>query len=127
MPIPKDYKEIVEILSDATNEGRVKWASTRFGVEVSVSGSRFVIWAGTDEESGRSFVSFGLADEKGKTIDTWYLDEGEAEYSDMQRFFASAKRQALGIPQRLASIRDAIGNAEIIGDTDTDNKDEITP
>lgn len=117
MAIPNDYKDIVETLATATNEGRVKWAATKFGMEVALSGSKFLLWAGTDEEQERGFVSFALSDKDGNTLDNWYVDEGANEYDFMRNLYSGAKRQAMGIPERLASIRNEIKNAEIIGES----------
>ena len=117
MAIPNEYRDIVETLATATNEGRVKWAATKFGIEVAVSGSKFVVWAGTDEEQERGFVSFALSDKDGNTLDNWYVDEGASEYDLMRSLYAGAKRQAMGIPERLANIRNEINKAEIVGVT----------
>lgn len=124
MPIPNDYKDIVETLFSATDEGRVKWSQARFGYEVAVQGSRFQIWNGTDEENGQAFVSFALADEKGKPLDSWYVDESESEYETMRNFFYSAKRRALGISKILSGLKEVIGKGGVIGDEES-NDDEI--
>ncbi|HMQ14163.1 MAG TPA: hypothetical protein PKD21_12000 [Candidatus Competibacter phosphatis] len=124
MAIPNDYKDIVETLYLATDEGRVKWTQARFGFEVTVQGSRFQIWSGTDEENGQAFVAFALADEKGKTLDSWYVDESESEFEWMHKLFYGAKRQALGISKILAGLKEVIGKGGVIGD-EKPNDDDI--
>jgi len=116
MPIPNDYKDIINTLYDATSDGRVKWSTDNFTFGVSIQGSRFKIWGGTDEDTERDFVAFALVGQDGKTLDNWYLDEGDNDFNYMHKLLLGAKRYALGIPQRLASIRDAIGKTEVIGD-----------
>lgn len=116
MAIPNDYKDIVETLYSATDEGRVKWSQARFGFEVAVQGSRFQIWSGTDEENGQAFVAFALTDEKGKTLDSWYVDESEPEYEWMHKLFYGAKRQALGISKILAGLKEVFDKGGVIGD-----------
>jgi len=116
MPIPSDYRPILDSLSARTDEGRVFWRSGKFGIEVGIDGSKFALWAGTDEETANEFVSFALQDGAGKTIDSWYVDENEDDYDYMRRLFNAAKRFALGVPQRLAKLQEIISNAQTIGD-----------
>lgn len=115
MPIPSDYKEIIENLFVATDSGRARWESTKFGFEISVLESRFMIWSGVDEENGVAFVSFALTDERGKNLDTWYVDESDGDYELMHRLFSGAKRQALGISKILENLKSAIKSGEVIG------------
>lgn len=121
MPIPKDYKDIIEKLAQATEDDRVNWQASRFGAEVIMKDSQFQIWAGTDEEVGRPFVSFALADKTGASIDTWYVDENEGDYASMQRLYAAARRKAHGIDKRLDSIREALDEASVIGESKKDD------
>lgn len=116
MPIPNEYTEIINTLFTASKEGRVKWTSTGIVMEVILSGSHLNIWAGTDQENGQGFVSVSLTNMEGKSLDTWYVDEDDSDFSYMQSVYGAAKRQALGIPNILASIQAAISGATIIGD-----------
>jgi hypothetical protein len=116
MPIPNEYKEIIKTLFTASKEGRVKWASTGIVMEVVLLGSHFNIWAGIDQENGQGFVSVSLTSTEGKPLDTWYVDEDDSDFTYMQSVYEAAKRQALGIPNLLASIQEAINSATIIGD-----------
>lgn len=120
MPIPSDYKEIIDTLLSATENGRAKWGKVKFGFEISVLESKFLIWSGTDEESNQEFVSFALTDDNGKTLDTWYVDGLEGDYDKMHRLFAGAKRQALGISKILAKIQTAIQSGGTIGESDNE-------
>lgn len=116
MPIPKDYRDILNSLAGKSENGQVNWKSNRFGVEVAVNESKFLIWAGTDEETGEPFVSFALHDLTGKTLDSWFVDGSDYDYDFMSRLHNSAKRHALGIPQRLAELKDIIEKASVVGD-----------
>lgn len=120
MPIPSDYQNIVDNLLSATEAGRAKWGRTKFGFDISILESKFIIWSGTDEESDQGFVSFALADDAGKNLDTWYVDETDSDYDKMQRLCNGAKRQALGIAKLLSSLQVAIQSGEIIGKSDDD-------
>jgi hypothetical protein len=116
MPIPKDYRDILETLAQATEEGRVSWHKGTGRVEVSVSGTRFAVWAGTDEETEQAFVALALLEKDGKTIDTWFLDAGDPDYDFMAHLHGDARRHAMGVPERLAAIRAALSKMDNIGD-----------
>lgn len=116
MPIPNDYHQIVSMLIDKTEAGLAHWRQDRFDISVSVGGSKFSIWAGTDEHSEEPFVAFALHDEKGATIDSWYVEENEGpQYHLMHRLYKSAKRRASGVPERLQLLAQKIASSEEIG------------
>jgi hypothetical protein len=119
MPIPKDYRDLLNALVGKTDDGRVNWRADSTGVEVGVDDSKVAIWAGTDERTDEGFVAFALKDLAGKTVDSWYVDAGDEHYDFMNLFFLSAKRQALGIPDRIAKLKDSILNATTVGDPKT--------
>lgn len=116
MPMPPDYRELVDLLSEKTEQGMVHWNSDRFDVSVVFEGSRFAVWAGTDENSEEPFVAFALQDLKGATLDSWYVEEHEgADYTRMHNFFKSAKRHALGLPDKLKQLRESLAKASEVG------------
>jgi hypothetical protein len=115
MSIPNDYQELLGTVAELTDKGRVNWKFDGHAVEVLLEEDRFVIWAGTDERTDEGFVSFALKDKRGETLDSWYLDAGDEQYDFMNRLFLSAKRHALGIPDRLARIRDLLSKDGIVG------------
>jgi hypothetical protein len=108
-----------------TVEGRVRWRASRFGAAVLVSGSQFEIWSGTDEETDKPVVSFALQESKSKPLDTGFVDRGDEHYEYMHDLFSRARRQALGIPERLAAIRDALNSSTVIGEEP--GKDDDVP
>lgn len=116
MPIPKDYRDILNNLAAMSDDGRVKWKSAPFGVEVAVKESKFVLWAGTDEETDRPFVSCSLQNHAGKTLDSWFVDAGDADFDFMNRLHGAAKRQAMGITKILAELRDVIESSSVVGE-----------
>jgi hypothetical protein len=118
MPIPNDYKEIIAKLANKTDNGKVHWRKEKFDISVAIDKSRFSIWAGNDERSEEGFVAFALQDAKGATVDTWYVEEGDEDYSQMLQFFGSAKRHALGVPATLRKLEESISNASEIGESD---------
>jgi hypothetical protein len=114
MPIPKDYQKIVETLSIKTSNGQVNWQESQIGVELTINGSKFSIWAGTDEETELAFVSLSLKDESGRHIDNWFVDYGDKDFKLMNDFYLEAKRYASGVSDRLAKIQEIIGNSEYL-------------
>jgi hypothetical protein len=116
MSIPKDYKELLQSIAGMTDDGRVKWKSDGHSVELKLENDRLFLWAGTDERTEDGFVSFALRDLSGNTLDTWYVDAGSVDYDFMNRLYLAAKRLALGIPSRLASIRESIAKSKTLGE-----------
>lgn len=117
MPIPSDYQEIIGALVQATRIGRVPWRTGPAAeFVVPVSGSKVAIWAGTDEETDRAFVSFALQDAAGQLLDTWFVDLGDEHYGLMYELYQGAKRQGRGIPQKLESIREALRSGKAFGE-----------
>jgi hypothetical protein len=129
MPIPRDYQTLVYELLEKTREGKVRWRQTSYGTfSVIVGGTEFQIWAGEDEETGRDFVAFQLKDPKPgtgpSTLDTWHVDLGENEYDPMYELFGGARRHALGIPERLKALENALKTGEVIGEDGPTRKKE---
>ena len=114
--MPKDYRDLLIDLLKMTDEGRVNWKSDQHSVEITVDENRFVLWAGTDERTDEGFVSFALRDTAGNTLDTWYVDAGNADYEFMNTLFGAAKRHALGVPNRLAQLRAKMSSVGKLGD-----------
>ncbi|GDY35484.1 hypothetical protein [Acidovorax sp. NB1] len=114
--IPKDYRDLLNDLYKLTDSGKATWKSDQHSVEITIDDNKFVLWAGTDERTDEGFVSFALRDLAGNTLDTWYVDAGGSDYDFMNALFLSAKRHALGIPDRLAKIRAKISGVKSIGD-----------
>lgn len=115
MSIPNDYREFLSSLAELTDKARVNWKFDGHAVEVLIENERIVVWAGTDERSDQAFVSFALRDKSGNTIDTWYLDDGDGDFDFMNRFFLSAKRHALGVPDRLKRLRESLTKDGVVG------------
>lgn len=128
MPIPKDYVEIINMLYQATNEGRVLWKSERYGVSVKIDKLMLELWAGTDEETDVRFVTCALHSDMSKSrsaADTWAVDAEDEHYQYMLELFNSAKRQGLGIPKMLDSIKLSLAEGKVIGESTSVDKDEL--
>lgn len=115
MPIPTDYRDIVAMLAAKTAEGNVHWRKDRYDLSVVLENAKFSIWAGNDEQSELPFVSFALHDTNGSTIDSWYVEEGESDYSKMHQLYMSAKRHAAGVPDKLREIKNLLASTREIG------------
>jgi hypothetical protein len=116
MPIPKDYLEIIEMLNTATQDGRVRWKQSSSGtIVVSVPPAQFEVWAGTDDESERGFVAFGMREARA-LVDNWHVDEGDVNYGLMNDLYQSAKRQAFGVPEKLQGFKDLLAKNGPIGE-----------
>ncbi|APO80195.1 hypothetical protein BL240_01275 [Pseudomonas putida] len=113
--MPSEYREIVLGLVEATNESRVNWYIDRHDVQVRLQDAVVKLWSGTDEQTDVPFVSFALTDLKGKMIDTWFLDQGAKDYDHVFKLYSDARRKALGIPQKLESLRAQLNGNGMIG------------
>ncbi len=45
---------------------------------------------------------------RAKPLDTWFVDQDDRHYPIMYQLYSRARRQALGIAQRLESVKDAL-------------------
>lgn len=119
MPIPNDYRDICEMLLDATYEGRVNWTEVGLSLVVRLPEYKFEIWSGTDNENERAFVAVGL---KGHTerglIDNWYVEEGDNDYDMMFTLFSQARRKARRLPEKLDSLRKLLKSDSTIGEVE---------
>lgn len=104
MPIPADYRDIVSVLAAKTDDGVLNWTDNSLQVSVEVNASVFRLWAGVDEQTDEGFVAFGLFDNSGKVLDSWYLDESDQEYQVVHRLFTAARRHAAGVPTLLKDL-----------------------
>jgi len=104
------------MLVDKTEDGRVHWRKEKFGIAVNIDSAKFSIWGGNDENSEEPFVAFGLHDDPGNTIDSWYVEENEgSDYSLMHRLYQGAKRHASGVPEKLKLLKEKIAASKEIG------------
>lgn len=104
MPIPTDYREVVDSLVMKTREGDLAWKKEKFALGLTIDKSKFSIWAGNDEYSEEPFVAFGLYESNGAAIDSWFVDQSDTDYFTMNELYKSANRQALGVPKRLKAL-----------------------
>ena len=96
------------------------WRKDKYAIAVAVDKSKFTLWAGTDEHTDEPFVAFGLADNKGSVIDSWYVDESDEDYQVVQQLYKAANRHALGVPNRLKELNAIISGLKIVGEPDDD-------
>ena len=132
MPIPTEYKEIMRELAQATADGRVAWNVVRYGVFVEVSDSVIELWGGEDSETEKSFVTCSLKNPSGgkqglirdQPLDTWFVEEGDQDFSFMNNLFHSAKRQGLGIPKKLTALAEALKTKGTIGKNKSESEED---
>ncbi len=120
MPIPTDYRDIVNALTVKTTAGNVKWQKDRFDISVTVDSSKFSLWAGNDEHSDEPFVALALRDLSGNVIDSWYVDESDTDYALMFQLYKAANRIALGVPDRLKKLEELISQMKVVGEARND-------
>lgn len=104
MPVPKDYQEIISAIIEKTDQGALDWIDENLHVSVNVDLSTFRLWSGSDEHTDEGFVAFGLYGASGKVLDSWYLDESDADYQVVFNLYRAAKRHANGVPSLLHTL-----------------------
>jgi len=108
MPVPNGYREAFLALRAPTASGQVAWKTHEYGFVAQIAGSAIRLWAGTHEDTNVDFVAFGLLDQNGKPLDHWFIDDGDEDYLPMTWLLHDARRTALGVPERLLAIRNAL-------------------
>ena len=116
MAIPDEYQDIIAGLSKATDEERIRWTLEKFGLEFEVAGFKLVLNIGNDFERKLAYATFALTEKNDKMLDIWRVDEGCQEYDFLYDLYLRARRKALGIPQRLESIRAELRKSNILGE-----------
>jgi len=114
MPVPDDYKDILKVLIEKTDQGILTWTDDGLHVSSDVDMAKFSLWAGVDERTNESFVALGLYTDTGKMVDSWYLDESETEYLEVFRLYTAAKRHANGVPSLLKNLTQRISEMKKI-------------
>lgn len=109
MPIPNDYRQIVNLLYQKTEEGVLQWFETSSTVVVNIDEVLLSIWTGVDEETDEPFMAFAM-NNKGehKPIDSWYLDQSDDDFDLSANLYRSAKRNAKGVPTLLKKLAERI-------------------
>lgn len=125
MPIPSDYKKIIQQLNVKSNNGQALWFRDRHSYSLVVDDkTTMTVWAGSDMNTDEQFVSFGLYDNKGTVLDTWAVDDSDEDFEVMHQLVTSARRIAHGIPDRLKAIESALASSGVVGQSQ-DFDDEI--
>ncbi|MBN2319304.1 MAG: hypothetical protein JXR49_09520 [Acidobacteria bacterium] len=115
MPIPKEYREICEMLLQATKDRRVNWFTQGSINAVFFQDFRLELWAGTDE-AGNKFIAMGIRDPKSKNLaDDWYVEEKEEEFDLMRNLYDSVRRQTGKVEQRIEELKDSLKAGKSVG------------
>jgi hypothetical protein len=117
MPIPHEYREIIDMLIEATAQSRVVWVEKSGGTTVLVHLPEFdvEIWSGSDE-SETEFVAVGLKVQHSKSyIDNWYVEEGDEHFDKLLLLFRAAQRRARNIDEKLQTLRNYLAHPGKIG------------
>src|SRR5262249_9795725 len=100
MPIPDDYRDICQMLLEATRARRVKWIEKGGTIAVQLPDFDVEIWSGSDERTDREFVAVSLKESQ-KLLDNWYVEEGDEDFAALHDLWDTARRQARGVPKKL--------------------------
>jgi hypothetical protein len=121
MPIPNEYRDICEMLLEATNEGRVAWTEKSGTLIVRLPEFNLELWSGTDDRDQTDFVAVGLKDPRGqRLIDNWYVQEGDKDFEMLRILNGSALRQVRRISEKLDTLREMLRSGNKVGVEDDD-------
>jgi hypothetical protein len=122
MPIPTYYKDIIEAIQTATDEGRVKWNREEGDFAVMKPEARVHLSSGIDAFRHTRFVVFSLRDRINKARDNWSVNEGDEDYETMYRLVMSARLAATGVQPQLEEIRQIFLHSPSIGEDSNPEK-----
>ena len=118
MPIPKEYRDICEMLSKATADKRVTWIVDGTTYALHLPDFSFELWGGTDEQSNE-FVAVGLREPESRTtVDNWFVEESDQDFPMMRDLYASVRRQTGNVSQKLQALRELLKTGQNIGTAD---------
>ena len=116
MTVPAEYLELIYDLTVQTRAGAIKWESDPPYAFVRIADTIIKVMAGEDEE-GTDFCAMTLEDvlpigafvtKRKESIDHWYVDRGDAGYTDMAELVRLAYRAAKDVDGRISRIRSAL-------------------
>jgi len=116
MPIPKEYRDICEMLISASEECRVNWVE-KAGRAFSVYLPEFIfdIWSGTDEDD-ETFVAIGIRNPNETSfIDSFHLVEGDKDFAILYELWKSVRRQTPKVSQKLEAFREILKAGQQVG------------
>jgi hypothetical protein len=120
MPIPDNYRDICEMLLEASNALRVNWVEEGGFFVVRFPQFDLNIWSGVDRDSEKQFVALGLKEPGGRgLLDNWYVEEGDRDFEALQALYASAKRQSHQVAEKLEELRRVLRGKGKVGLDDT--------
>jgi hypothetical protein len=116
MSIPKEYRDICEMLLNATEHRRVSWITQGTIYVVYFKDFRLELWSGSDETDSE-FIAMGLRDPRHQNLaDNWHVEEKETEeFALMKRLYDSVRRQTGKVEQRLQELRDLLKTDKQVG------------
>lgn len=113
MAIPAGYKEVIDGLIEASEQGRVLWQAFGGSVYVRLPDFTLELWAGHDSDEDYDFVSCGLKEDGQRGFaDVWSCQSGEEELAKMQKLYDLAYRKSRKIDERLGVLKQLLKKRE---------------
>ncbi len=120
-----EYETLVLQLHGRTAKGQVNWLSTADESVFLVQFKDYSCAVRQYHDEDDTYYSFTLRNQKGKTIDEFYISPMAPLYMQASQLFASARRKALKIDEALSSILSEIRSNESVGQVpDASGKDD---
>lgn len=115
MPIPEEYRSLVERLHQRTREGTVQWKSDKEGSRYYVSFQHsalsmsqlqqldFSALGGLGLERPKP-LKFALYNDKGEVIDSFTLGADDDDYDTINELWRSAHRKAMRVDEAIRRL-----------------------
>lgn len=112
----EEYLDLLKKLVAKTEAGAVNWHPTSNDNEFVVYFDQFSLsMYMSREEREEDSCTFTIRDSTGKTVDRFWLQESEANWSLVDRLFTAARRKALRVDEAVGAILRELDSKKSVG------------
>lgn len=124
--IPERYKELVQKLSQRTNDGKVNWKSTSDEKTFIIDFREFSLSISSyySRRDSSEYVNFQILDSDGEVIDYFNVSEGDTEWFLSHELYSESRRKARGIDLVIGDITKELESGGLVGEEDTPSESE---
>lgn len=104
--IPREYADLIEKLTEKTDQKLVEWKTTPIENEFSVSFKDFslTLFKGLNVGSDNAFIRLNIINARGKVIDQIFVNIKDEEGEQIEELYETARRRAFQIDRAIESM-----------------------